>query len=161
MTIGAYVAPLSAILICYALIIWEVKVHADKFKKAASNMKVGANKANEEMNKQKKEVKTAKIAAIIIACWTIAWTPYAAVAMMGIASDGSYLTPIASQLPAIFAKSAAVYNPIGEKLLKKSELVNFPIRIEKVSRHFVFGHNKSVVMLGKQPVCLQRVYHGY
>nr|QYF06597.1 rhabdomeric opsin [Paramacrobiotus areolatus] len=113
MFIGAYVAPLSAIILCYLLIIWEVYRHAKKFKRAASNMKAGGNKGNEDQLKQKKEVKTAKIAAIIIACWVSAWTPYAAVSLIGIATTGSLLTPIASQLPALFAKSAAVYNPIG------------------------------------------------
>nr|QYF06612.1 rhabdomeric opsin [Macrobiotus joannae] len=110
---GAYVAPLSAITICYLFIVWEVFAHSRKFKKAATKLKVTDKKGNEEVKSHKKEVKTAKIAAIIIGCWSAAWTPYAVVALMGIATDGSYLTPIASQLPALFAKSAAVYNPIG------------------------------------------------
>nr|QYF06610.1 rhabdomeric opsin [Macrobiotus pallari] len=78
-------------------------------------MKVAGSKGNQEEKAHKREVKTAKIAAVIIGCWCIAWTPYAVVALIGIGTDGSYLTPIASQLPALFAKSAAVYNPIGKK----------------------------------------------
>nr|QYF06594.1 rhabdomeric opsin [Paramacrobiotus richtersi] len=109
---GAYVASLLTIIACYLLIIWEVYRHAKKFKAAASRTASGKAK-NEEEVKKKKEVKTAKIAALIIACWVLAWTPYAIVALMGIATNGTLLTPIASQLPALFCKTAAVYNPIG------------------------------------------------
>nr|QYF06595.1 rhabdomeric opsin [Paramacrobiotus richtersi] len=109
---GAYVAPLLTIIVSYVLIIWEVYRHAKQFKQAA-NRTANKNKANEEQVKQKKEIKTAKIAAVIITCWVLAWTPYAIVALLGIATNGSLLTPIASQLPALFCKTAAVYNPIG------------------------------------------------
>lgn len=114
MFVGVYVVPLFIIICCYVFIIWEVHVHAKKFKKAANKLKAGANKSNEDHSKQKKEVKTAKIAAIIIACWVIAWTPYSVVSLIGIATDATLLTPLASQLPAVFAKTAAVYNPIGK-----------------------------------------------
>nr|QYF06611.1 rhabdomeric opsin [Macrobiotus shonaicus] len=122
MFIGAYVVPLSSIILCYMFIVWEVFAHARKFKRAASQMKIDKNKANEELKSHKKEVKTAKIAAIIIGCWCVAWTPYAIVALLGIGTDGSYLTPIASQLPALFAKTAAVYNPIGAYRKPKSSI---------------------------------------
>ncbi|OWA54109.1 hypothetical protein BV898_18526 [Hypsibius exemplaris] len=46
------------------------------------------------------------------ACWTVAWTPYTVVALMGFAAWTSQLTPLVAQLPAIFAKTAACYNPV-------------------------------------------------
>ncbi|XP_055355575.1 ocellar opsin-like [Paramacrobiotus metropolitanus] len=110
---GAYVAPLTTIVVCYSLITLEVYRHAKKFKHAANRTAASKGaKANEEEIKKKKELKTAKIAGMIIALWVFAWTPYATVALIGIATNGSLLTPIVSQLPALFCKTAAVYNPI-------------------------------------------------
>ncbi|OQV15509.1 Melanopsin [Hypsibius exemplaris] len=114
MFIGAYVAPLSIIIISYLLIVYEVYAHSKKFKKAASKMKGkgAAQKQNDELAKKKKEIQTAKIACTITICWTAAWTPYAMVALMGIGSRHAWLSPILSQLPALCAKTAAVYNPL-------------------------------------------------
>ena len=39
--------------------------------------------------------------------------PYAVVALMGISTGHAGLTPVLAQIPALFAKTAAVYNPLG------------------------------------------------
>nr|QYF06590.1 rhabdomeric opsin [Acutuncus antarcticus] len=63
----------------------------------------------------RREIVAAKGTFIVVMCWTIAWTPYAVVALLGFASYTSLLTPLVAQLPAVFAKTAAVYNPFGNR----------------------------------------------
>lgn len=41
----------------------------------------------------------------------IAWTPYSVVALLGISDYRTYVTPLSSMLPALFAKSAACVDP--------------------------------------------------
>nr|QYF06631.1 rhabdomeric opsin [Acutuncus antarcticus] len=126
MCIGAFVAPLGIIILCYLLIIYEVHTHSKKFKRAASDLKGkgSAQKKNDESAKKKKEVQTAKIACTITICWVVAWTPYAIVAIMGISFERAWLTPLVSQLPALFAKTAAVYNPLGEFYTSITTILN-------------------------------------
>ena len=78
MFVCVYVVMLSVIIVAYMLIIAEVYRHAKQFKTAAVTMPTGmpgsAQRRNEEMVKKRKEVQTAKIAAIITICWVVAWT---------------------------------------------------------------------------------------
>uniref|UniRef100_I6SGT1 Onychopsin n=1 Tax=Epiperipatus cf. isthmicola LH-2012 TaxID=1200982 RepID=I6SGT1_9BILA len=110
--LGAYALPLSIILYCYFYIFKEVAKHEAEFKRKAKEMNVASLRGNEEFMKKRREIKTAKIAFSIIFLWIFAWTPYAVVALMGVFTDHSKITPLVSNLPAVFAKTAAVYNPI-------------------------------------------------
>nr|QYF06601.1 rhabdomeric opsin [Echiniscus testudo] len=106
MGVGAYFAPLSVIIICYALIWLKVRRSESKF---AHGLRDPCCKAR---RKQRKEVRLAKIIAMAILCWTIAWTPYLIRSLLGIFSIRNGLTPWTSQVPTIFAKSGSVYTPV-------------------------------------------------
>lgn len=58
------------------------------------------------------EKKLAKCSLVLISIWTIAWTPYAIVALIGIFTDASLLTPSASMFPAVLCKTASLFDPI-------------------------------------------------
>lgn len=62
-------------------------------------------------DKTKQEVKLAAVVFSVIALWFVAWTPYAIVALLGISHNEHLLTPLASMIPAFFAKGAACINP--------------------------------------------------
>jgi r-opsin len=115
MCIAAYVAPLVFIGAAYTGIIWNVYSHSKCFR----TLFTPSNQKNSKFSsKMRREISTAKVTSIAVVCWAIAWTPYAVVALMGISSDTAVLTPLAAQLPAVFAKTAAVYNPFGKKEIK-------------------------------------------
>nr|QYF06593.1 rhabdomeric opsin [Acutuncus antarcticus] len=111
MCIGAYFLPLLLIVTAYFSIIWKVHTHSKCFRDSQAPTNPSISKF---FSKRKREISTAKAALIVVICWTIAWTPYAVVALLGIASYTSLLTPLVVQLPAVFAKTAAVYNPLGK-----------------------------------------------
>lgn len=58
------------------------------------------------------ERKLTKCSLVLISIWTIAWTPYAIISLIGIFNGGSILVPSASIFPAILAKSASLCDPI-------------------------------------------------
>ena len=62
-------------------------------------------------SKARTEMRLIRCAATLIFVWTVAWTPYATIALLGIFSDASLITPIRSMLPALFCKSASVIDP--------------------------------------------------
>nr|QYF06602.1 rhabdomeric opsin [Echiniscus testudo] len=120
MGVGAYIAPLTLVIVCYVLI--YLKVHRSERKFAlelkrdrgiGSSMDRMLRKARA---KQRKEVRLAKIIVMIIICWAISWAPYLVVSLLAIFFSRSLLTPWSSQAPAIFAKSGSVYNPVRDWL---------------------------------------------
>lgn len=63
-------------------------------------------------SKARTEMKLIRCAATLIAVWTIAWTPYATIALMGVfCPDSGLITPLTSMLPALFCKAASVVDP--------------------------------------------------
>nr|QYF06620.1 rhabdomeric opsin [Macrobiotus sp.] len=104
------IAPMVVISYCYIHIVQEVRTYTKKF-----GVELGADiqKSISRYGKHKMDVKTTKTSALIVIGWCVAWTPYTVVALLGIFSDRSHLTPLAAHLPALFAKTAAVYNPIS------------------------------------------------
>ena len=62
----------------------------------------------------KREVKLIKMVALIVIMFIIAWLPYAIVALL--AQFGSnierYINPFTTSLPALFAKTSSIYNPL-------------------------------------------------
>ena len=57
-------------------------------------------------------MKIAKVAITNVCLWAGIWTPYAVVAMLPVFGYRNFLTPLVSQLPAFFAKTASCLNPI-------------------------------------------------
>ena len=57
------------------------------------------------------EVTIAKIVIGLVTLWTITWTPYALVSLIGISGYGHILTPFDSMVPALVAKTAACIDP--------------------------------------------------
>ena len=69
----------------------------------------------------KREIKLVKMICLIILMFTISWTPYALVTFA--AQFGSnieaYINPYTTALPAFFAKTSSVYNPLVYTLSNK------------------------------------------
>jgi L-cystine uptake protein TcyP (sodium:dicarboxylate symporter family) len=111
MCIGVYIGPLVLITASYSIITWNVYIHSKRLRTS----QIPTNKNDLKFfSKMRREISTAKATFIVVVCWTIAWTPYAVVALLGFASYTSVLTPLVAQFPAVFAKTAAVYNPFGK-----------------------------------------------
>ncbi|OWA52063.1 Melanopsin [Hypsibius exemplaris] len=123
MCVGVYVLPLLLIGFAYASISWKVRASRrflnEMFRSRSSHSiarsaVVCHNGAllRRYCPELRRSIKIARITFTTVVCWTVAWTPYTAVALMGLAAWTSQLTPLVAQLPAIFGKSAACYNPI-------------------------------------------------
>lgn len=58
------------------------------------------------------EVRIARLCFTVVFIWLMAWGPYAAVCLVGQFGNRQLVTPLASQLPALFAKTASCFNPL-------------------------------------------------
>jgi r-opsin len=111
-TLAIYVIPVIIIIGCYYFIVRAVFHHEDELRQQAKKMNVTSLRSNSDQQAVSAEIRIAKVACINVTLWVLAWTPFAAVCMLGTWGDTSKITPLICELPVILAKTSCVYNPI-------------------------------------------------
>lgn len=106
---AAWVAPFLTISFCY-LSIFRVVVLNRNISTSDQGQRLSTRHVKERV-KRKAEIKLAFLVIAVIALFFISWTPYAVVALLGIAGKKDLITPISSMIPALFCKTAACINP--------------------------------------------------
>ncbi|XP_016140147.1 melanopsin-A-like [Sinocyclocheilus grahami] len=98
--------PLAIILYCYLVMFLSVR-------KASRDLEQLSSQKSSFVKQQsmRSEWKLAKIAAVVIVVYVLSWAPYACVTLIAWAGHASILTPYSKTLPAVIAKSFAIYNP--------------------------------------------------
>nr|QYF06618.1 rhabdomeric opsin [Macrobiotus sp.]QYF06621.1 rhabdomeric opsin [Macrobiotus sp.] len=101
-------------------------------------MGAAIQRSTSRYGKRRVDVKTTKTSVLVVIGWCVAWTPYTVIALLGILTDRSLLTPQVAHLPALFAKTAAVYNPISKHNATRSVCSYKPSTKQK------FSHKKPL-----------------
>ncbi|KAK2910915.1 hypothetical protein Q8A67_003048 [Cirrhinus molitorella] len=98
--------PLAIILYCYLFMFLSVR-------KASRDLERLSSQKSSFVKQQsmRSEWKLAKIAAVVIVVYVLSWAPYACVTLIAWAGHANILTPYSKTLPAVIAKSSAIYNP--------------------------------------------------
>jgi len=105
-----YFIPLFLIVYAYFFIVKTVVAHEAVMAAQAKKMNVGSLRSGTEG--ESAEMRVAKVAIFNVTLWIICWTPYCFVTLQGAYFDQSGLTPLATSLPALLAKSCSTYNPM-------------------------------------------------
>jgi len=111
LTVTSYVLPLLTIVFAYLFIVKAIVAHESAMRAQAKKMNV-SNLRSGGTEGESAEMRVAKTACINVTLWLICWTPYCAVVVQGLLFDQSSITPIATMLPALLAKTCACYNPM-------------------------------------------------
>jgi len=106
-----YVFPLSTIIYSYFFIVRAIIAHESAMRAQAKKMNV-TNLRSGGTEGESAEMRVAKAACINVTLWLICWTPYCAIVVQGMFFDQSSITPLATMLPALLAKTCACYNPM-------------------------------------------------
>lgn len=109
--VAAWCVPMFIICWCYTGIMRSVSETQKLFLHHARSLNDRTSQERSVENQRKIEIKLAKISFFLITVWTISWTPYAIIALLGIFTDRSMLTPVMSMLPALFCKMASISDP--------------------------------------------------
>lgn len=109
--VAAWCVPMFIICWCYIGIVKSVSESQRLFLHHAQSLNDKTSADRNVENQRKIEIKLAKISFCLISLWTVSWTPYATVALLGIFTDRSMLTPMMSMVPALFCKMASVSDP--------------------------------------------------
>ena len=110
--LAAYCTPLTIILFCYFHIVRTIFEHEKTLREQAAKMNVASLRSNADANAQSAEIRIAKVALMNISLWFVMWTPYACIVLQGAFGNQETITPIATIIPALTAKSASIWNPI-------------------------------------------------
>ncbi|XP_015911002.1 ocellar opsin [Parasteatoda tepidariorum] len=109
---AVYMIPLFTLIYCYTFIVFQVANHEKQLKDQAKKMNVTSLRANSDSSKTNAEYKLAMVALTTVVLWFIAWTPYLMLAIGGVFTDRTYVTPLTTVWGAVFGKASACYNPI-------------------------------------------------
>ena len=96
----------------YVFIVQTVFKHEEELRQQAKKMNVASLRSNSDQQAISAEIRAAKIAIVNVCLWIFAWTPFTAIAMIGVWYDAAFITPLISELQILCAKTSAVYNPI-------------------------------------------------
>ena len=106
-----FFCPVTVIISCYFFIVQAVFKHEDEMRQQAKKMNVTSLRSGEQ-NQVSAEIRIAKIAIMNVTLWLFSWTPYMVLCMMGTWGDQSGITPLASELQSLMAKTSCAYNPL-------------------------------------------------
>ncbi|XP_054706728.1 opsin, ultraviolet-sensitive-like, partial [Uloborus diversus] len=113
---AAYCVPMIIICRCYIGIVLSFNESQRLFILQTKGLR---SRSKSIENQRNLEVKLIKISFYLISLWTIAWTPYAIVALLGVFGEHSALTPMNSMIPALFCKVASLLDPFMYGLSNK------------------------------------------
>uniref|UniRef100_A0A673HXL0 G-protein coupled receptors family 1 profile domain-containing protein n=1 Tax=Sinocyclocheilus rhinocerous TaxID=307959 RepID=A0A673HXL0_9TELE len=92
------IIPLAIIILCY-IAVW-LAIHAV------------AQQQKDSESTQKAEKEVSRMVVVMILAYCLCWGPYTFFASFAAANPGYAFHPLAAAMPAYFAKSATIYNPI-------------------------------------------------
>ncbi|KAJ4444429.1 hypothetical protein ANN_06221 [Periplaneta americana] len=122
---AAWVIPFCIITVCYIGICYAVFV--------TRNVKQTSGKDSSRHEKTRSEIRLAGVVIGIISLWFAAWTPYAAVSLLGITGNKQYITPLSSMIPALFCKIASCIDPYVYAVTHSRFRMEFKSFIRRVS----------------------------
>jgi len=109
---GCYLIPLVFVFFFYSSIVKAVWAHEQSLRDQAKKMNVDSLRSNANNSGDSAEYKIAKVAVTNVSLWAGIWTPYAFVCLLAVIGSKGTITPLVSQIPSFFAKTASCLNPI-------------------------------------------------
>ncbi|XP_025740936.1 rhodopsin [Callorhinus ursinus] len=100
-----FTIPMIVIFFCYGQLVFTVKEAAAQQQESATT--------------QKAEKEVTRMVIIMVIAFLICWVPYASVAFYIFTHQGSNFGPIFMTIPAFFAKSSSIYNPVIYIMMNK------------------------------------------
>ncbi|CAB1412995.1 unnamed protein product [Pleuronectes platessa] len=97
--------PILVMIYCYGRLLWAVK-QVGKVRKTAA---------------RRREYHILFMVLTTAACYMLCWMPYGVVAMMATFGPPNIISPVASVVPSLLAKSSTVINPLIYILMNKQE----------------------------------------
>ncbi|GFU44112.1 opsin, ultraviolet-sensitive [Nephila pilipes] len=150
--VAAWCVPMFIVCYCYAGIMLCLKKNRELFEQSSE----GINIPDRNVENQRRVEKKLNILCItLVLIWTASWTPYAIMALIGVFTDRSLLTPVVSMIPGVICKLASASDPFVYALFNsqfKKELVKkFPTPCRKMFSFF----KKTLPVQSEDPTSIE------
>ena len=110
MLLFEFIIPLVIMVYAYGSIYISVRESSKELEQANKRLPT-ENITGNKFDRRMLEIKVAKTALFTLLLFCIAWLPYVVLTLLGMFNLHSYVTPIASTLAGLLAKSSTAYNP--------------------------------------------------
>ncbi len=107
-----FVVPVSVIVVCYAGIARSVRAHARETHMLRTSSSSDDARGTTLKKVKRQEMVITKISALAVLLFVLSWSPYAVVSLCGILGYQKIITPYVAAIPALVAKTSAVWNPL-------------------------------------------------
>ncbi|CAL8090022.1 unnamed protein product [Calicophoron daubneyi] len=145
-----FLFPVMMIVFCYTKILLFIRNTKDELMKVTRG-KSKKGQPRYTSDKRRADLEATKSVAILILLFLMAWTPYATVSALSIVGHREHLTPIITELPCMFAKTAAVYDPIVYA-------IKFPkFRKELSIRYRIFRFCAPKTRMRQNPTVVEKI----
>ncbi|XP_078354506.1 visual pigment-like receptor peropsin [Oculina patagonica] len=126
-----FLAPIVSIVVSYAIIFYDLHQMVKRGKRE------WGNEAQQTLEVVLGQKKVALTAFIMIASFIVVWTPYGVVSFYFVFGKPEHISPLASTIPAIFAKISVFLNPIVYVIRYK----RFREGVKKLFKELKFSNN--------------------
>lgn len=134
-----FVAPIVSIIVSYAIIYYDLQQMVKRAKRE------WGNEAQQTLEVVLGKKKVAVTGFIMIASFIVAWTPYGVVSFYIAFGKAEYISPLVSTIPAIFAKTSVILNPIVYVIRYK----RFREAVKKLFKELKFSNNSISSNIGE------------
>ncbi|CAH8645150.1 unnamed protein product [Heterobilharzia americana] len=149
MYIFGFLFPVTLCVCCYMSLLRAVRKNERSLSLTLSDDS-GRTHYKFTRNRRRLDVEAAKSCVFLLLFYLMSWTPYATVCLLSLIGYNDFLTPVMAEIPCLFAKMAAIYDPFIYAFT--SAKFRAALGIGRSSNMTVLQNNKSTrKRLSKQP----------
>lgn len=107
-----FLLPVAVTVVAYAGIVRSVTAQSKNLSDACRRLGASRSVHGPGSQEYQLELQLAKVAAATVCLFVVSWLPYAVIAQLAINGYQSHVTPYVTEVPVMFAKASAIWNPI-------------------------------------------------
>lgn len=105
--VGGFLLPVGVIVVSYCIIFYTLSRHRQFLRRELGNSSQLASAGIKPV-----DVRLVFMSVAVLVLFCVAWLPYSCIALVGLSGGRHLISPYASLVLALLAKSSSVYNPI-------------------------------------------------
>ncbi|OON16212.1 hypothetical protein X801_07977, partial [Opisthorchis viverrini] len=137
-----FLIPVTATLLAYSAVYWLLHRTSDELRQV-NRCEGDSKRLTYTRGYSIRQMRLAKASFAAFILFVASWGPYATVAFISIMGFQNHLTTFSTELPGLFAKTSAIYNPFlfatKDRKFRRVVALHFPL----LQRYLFHGHNSS------------------
>ncbi|GAA51030.1 r-opsin [Clonorchis sinensis] len=137
-----FLLPVTATLLAYSAVYWLLHRTSDELRQV-NRCEGDSKRLTYTRGYSIRQMRLAKASFAAFTLFVVSWGPYATVALISIMGFQNHLTTFSTEIPGLFAKTSAIYNPFlfatKDRKFRRVVALHFPV----LQRYLFQGHSSS------------------